>query len=189
MDWNKVDKTFDTVSRAADSAGRVADGAARVGRGLLGGFFLLVGIGMFIWSVLWFSNRINNLENYVITTGTVVEMERSTDPENSGYVYSPIVSFEDQNGITHTYNSGHASDPPAYEIGEKVELYYNSTDPEDAFLNSFFEKWAIGIALVIVGLALVPIGIWIVISAFRKNKPVSSSYSNSSDQYSGVRIG
>lgn len=182
MDWNKIDNAVNTTER-------VYDGAARIGRGLLGGFFLLVGIGMFIWSVLWFSNRISELDNYVLTTGTVVDMEKSTDHENGGYVYSPIVSFEDQNGIEHIYNSGHASDPPSYEIGEKVELYYNSTEPEDAFLNSFIEKWVIGIALVVVGLVLVPIGIWIVISAFRKDKPVPSSYSESSNQYSGVRIG
>ncbi len=182
MDWNKVDNTVNT-------AGRVYDGAARVGKGLLGGFFLLVGIGMFIWSVFWFSNRISNLENYVLTTGTVVEMEKSRDAENSGYVYSPIVSFKDQNGIEHTYNSGHASDPPEYEIGEKVELYYNSTEPEDAFLNSFFEKWVIGIALVVVGLALVPIGIWIVISAFRRPKQVTGSTYNPGSQTTGVRIG
>jgi hypothetical protein len=182
MDWNKVDN-------AVNTAGRVADGAARVGRGLLGGFFLLVGIGMFIWSVFWFSNRISNLENYVLTSGTVVELEKSRDHENGGYVYSPIVSFEDQNGIQHIYNSGHASDPPSYEIGEKVELYYNSTEPEDAFLNSFFEKWVIGIALVVVGLVLVPIGTWIVISAFRRPKQISNDSYNSGNQTAGVRIG
>lgn len=181
MDWNKVDN-------AVNTAGRVADGAARVGRGLLGGFFLLVGIGMFIWSVFWFSNRISNLENYVLTPGTVVELEKSSDPDG-GYVYSPIVSFKDGNGVEHIYNSGHASDPPDYEVGETVELYYNSTDPEDAFLNSFFEKWIIGIALVIVGLALVPIGIWMVISAFRRPKQISGSNYNPGNQTTGVRIG
>jgi hypothetical protein len=182
MDWNKVDNTVNT-------AGRVYDGAARIGRGLLGGFFLLVGIGMFIWSILWFSNRISNLENYVLTQGTVVEFEKSNDAENGGYVYSPIVSFKDRNGLEHIYNSGHASDPPAYEIGESVELYYNSKDPEDVFLNSFIEKWVIGIALVVVGLVLIPLGIWIVISVFRRTKQISDHSYHPGNHTTGVRIG
>lgn len=187
MDWNKVDKTFDTVGRAADNAGKVVDTAARVGKGLLGGFFLIVGVGMFIWSVFWFNSRINELDNYVLTTGTVVEMEKSRDDEG-GWVYSPNVSFKDKDGVEHIYNSGHASDPPSYEIGEKVELYYNSTDPEDAFINSFIEKWVLGLALVIVGLVLVPIGIWMIISAFRGDRRRDDIYSGV-NQTPGVRIG
>lgn len=187
MDWNKVDKTFDTVGRAADNAGKVVDTAARVGKGLLGGFFLLVGIGMFIWSVYWFNSRVNELDTYTLTTGTVVELEKSRDDEG-GWVYSPNVSFKDKNGVEYIYNSGHASDPPSYEIGEKVELYYNSADPGDAFINSFIEKWMLGIVLVIVGLVLVPIGIWLIISAIRGEKRAPQRYTPN-NEYTGVRIG
>ena len=145
---------------------------------------------MLVWCVMWFSNRINNLDNYVLTHGTVIDFEKSTDPEGGGYSYSPIVSFEDRNGIEHIYNSNNASDPPAYEVGEKVELYYNSTDPEDAFINSFIEKWVIGIVLGIVGLVLIPIGFWLLISAFKRNKEIVSQYDySSSNQSTGVRIG
>ena len=183
MDWNKVDKTLNT-------AGKVYDGAARVGRALLGGFFILIGIGMLIWCGLWFSDRISNLDNYVLTNGTVIEFEKSKDPEGSGYSYSPNVSFKDRQGVEHIYNSSNASDPPAYDIGEKVEIYYNSNDPEDAFINSFLEKWVIGIVLGIVGIVMVPIGVWLIISAFKLTNRTISQYDHyPSNQNTGVRIG
>ncbi|MCB0725743.1 MAG: DUF3592 domain-containing protein [Ignavibacteriae bacterium] len=184
MDWNKVDN-------AVNTAGEVYSTAAKIGRVLMGLFFTVVGAGLLIWAVMWFSDRVSSMDEYVLTQGTVKELDKDRDPDGSDtYVFAPIVSYKDNNGNEHLHKSSSYSYPPDYEIGETVEIYYLPSSPKEAFINSFFEKWGIGIIIAIVGLVITPIGIWLVVSAFRKNtREFTSSSGSTENQFTGVRIG
>ena len=92
MDWNKVDN-------AVNTAGEVYSTAAKIGRVLMGLFFTVVGAGLLIWAVMWFSDRVSSMDEYVLTQGTVKELDKDRDPDGSDtYVFAPIVSYKDNNG-------------------------------------------------------------------------------------------
>lgn len=78
--------------------------------------------------------------------GTVVRLEESESNEG-GTVYSPVVEFT-ANGQTHSFESGNASDPPDYEVGDEVKVLYDPAAPNEARIESFAELWLMPILLI-----------------------------------------
>ena len=67
------------------------------------------------------------------TSGTVVDMlERSRSSNSSSPTYTPVVTYEDGNGVKHRYIPSFSSNPPGYHIGESVLVYYDPKNPGDA---------------------------------------------------------
>lgn len=166
-----VDKAINTVNTVY-SAGR------RIGYVLMGLVFFFAGIGMCVWGYLNVKNKLDG-SVYVKTEGTVVSMRLVPPTQDAGDTWTPTIKFKDQNGKEHTFESNVSSDPPAYHIGEKVELLYPEGRPEDAFINSFMEKWFTPIMLGIAGLIMFIVSIWMIFTGFRREKS-TQSYSNSS---------
>jgi hypothetical protein len=59
----------------------------------------------------------------------------------------PVISYNWE-GRELTYAGNAYTNPPAFERGERVELYVNPNEPEDVWVNSFSERW---LAMTIVG--------------------------------------
>jgi vacuolar-type H+-ATPase subunit I/STV1 len=59
----------------------------------------------------------------------------------------PIITYSWE-GKELTYISTNYTNPPAFERGEKVELFVNPDDSKDVYINSFTERW---LAMTIVG--------------------------------------
>lgn len=88
---------------------------------------------MFICALLfYFEQRAANL--YTRIEGTVVQNQF-----NSGTA-RPVISFSWQ-GKDLTYVSNAYTNPPAFEPGERVELFVNPSDPTDVWINSFVERF------------------------------------------------
>jgi hypothetical protein len=79
-------------------------------------------------------------------SGVVVGLEESPASDRSGVTYSPIIRYEAE-GRTHTFTSSNSSYPPAYEIGERVALLYDSADPSRARIDSWWELWLMPVML------------------------------------------
>lgn len=62
--------------------------------------------------------------------GEVVSFTSNCDDE--GCSYSPVVRFNIQNGETITFESTYSSSPPAYDVGEEVTVIYSPDAPENA---------------------------------------------------------
>lgn len=59
----------------------------------------------------------------------------------------PIISYSyDGKELTHADNT--YTNPPAFDRGEKVELFVNPNNPEDVYVNSFVGRF---LAMTIVG--------------------------------------
>lgn len=170
-----IDKTFNTVNTVY-SAGR------RIGYVLMGLFFLLTAIILFAAGVYLYKTRINEAATFTKTTGIVTELREVKGNVDVGTTYKPILKYKDKNGREYIYTSANSSDPPAYDIGEKVEMFYNETNPEEAFINSAWEKWTGTIVLFICAVVMFPIGIWMIFTGFKRNK---SSKKTGSDKASG----
>lgn len=176
------DKTFNTVNTVY-SAGR------RIGYVVMGLFFLLAAVVLFTAGAYLYKTRINEAATFTKTTGTVIELREVKGNAEVGTTYKPILKYKDKNGREYIYNSANSSDPPAYDVGERVEMFYNEANPEEAFINSVWEKWTGTIALFICGVVCFPIGLWMIFTGLRRNKPsknISSGPASGSSSYVSI---
>jgi len=51
---------------------------------------------------------------------------------DDGCSYAPIVRFQTQDGRSVSYESYFSSSPPAYDVGESVQVFYSPENPEKA---------------------------------------------------------
>lgn len=74
-----------------------------------------------------------------LVTGKVAALEPNHDSDGTD-TYAPVVSYT-WNGQEKTYRSTMYSYPPAYEVGEEVQLFVNREEPEKVYINSFSDRW------------------------------------------------
>lgn len=134
---SKIDKTLDVVEK----------GASRLQIGCWTIFFNLFFAGFCLWGVYagYTSWRLQN--EGLTTTGSVVRLEESNSSEGGCCVYSPVIEFS-ANGQTHSFEGDNASDPPAYQVGEVVNVIYDPADPSTAQINKWTERWLFPIIII-----------------------------------------
>ncbi|WET02125.1 DUF3592 domain-containing protein [Flavobacterium sp. YJ01] len=130
--------------------------------------FSIIGACLLAGAIYLYVEKQAFLEKAETAQGTVVEMipKRSKDSTT----YSPVVSFTTKSGQTITYTSSVSSNPPSYDIGENVQIFYDPTNPNDAEINGFFSLWLGVIILGFIGIVFFLIGSLGVLFRYRKNK-------------------
>jgi hypothetical protein len=111
---------------------------------VFGGFgltFLAIG-GFLAHSSLAFRDGAQSAE------GRVIELDGG----------KPVVEFDTPDG-THRVTGSVSSDPPAYEVGENVTVWYPPDAPEAARIDGWLERWFLptlfgGLGAVFAGIAL-----------------------------------
>lgn len=135
-----VDRGLKTVERTAGCANRIWNGCIILFANLFFAGFCLWGV--YAAYISW------QLENEgQTTTGTVVRLEESSSSEGGCCVYSPVIEFE-ANGQTYSFEGDNASNPPAYDVGEEVNVIYHPTDPDTAQINKWTERWLFPIIII-----------------------------------------
>lgn len=76
--------------------------------------------------------------------------------------YRPVFEFE-HNGQHYNIKSNTSSNPPVFEVGEKVELKINPNDPTDFYAPSDSTFTLVGLIFVGIGLIFTIIGIFMII--------------------------
>lgn len=111
----------------------------------IGALLLVIAIGIQI-------ARISAEAQMTLTQGSIVDLEGGC----------PTVSFMTLDGTLGEYHSSTCSNPPSFDIGERVALYYDPQSPERARIDSFGQNWlgslivgGIGSVFLLIGLALV----------------------------------
>jgi len=94
----------------------------------IGGIFFIFGLIFLSVSFFVYSKTNSFLTTAVETQGRVVDLLRY---ENG---YKPLVIFTDQMGREIEYVPNFSSNPPAYDIGEEVAVFYNPQTPQHAML-------------------------------------------------------
>lgn len=130
--------------------------------------FSIIGACLLAGAIYLYINKQAFLEKAETTQGTVVEMipKRSKDSTT----YSPVISFTTKTGQQITYTSSVSSNPPSYEVGENVQIFYDPADPKDAEINGFFLLWLGVIILGFIGIVFFLIGSLGVLFRYLKNK-------------------
>lgn len=166
------------ASKSEERANKILEKAERAesrGPSMLGNLLLLALFNLLVVAMAaggaWFGWRGYTLAtNGETTMARVIELSASSD-EDGCCVYSPIFEYT-VNGRRHTFESMNASDPPAYRVGQEVEVIYNVDNPSDAAVNSFSELWMVATMLCGVALILFVLLNGLAISRMRSGRPL-----------------
>ena len=109
--------------------------------------------------------------NGVTTPGTVVRLSERSDAESGCCTDVPVIDF-DVNDQVYTFEGDNASYPPAYEVGEQVDVRYDPTNPNTAQIDSFFERWIFPILIIPAMTLAAAISNFFMIRAWRRGEHI-----------------
>ena len=118
--------------------------------------FLGVGMILLVIATFFLVMERNFLAQALSTEGMVVD-----------YAYTsrgsacPVVEFTPQSGGQVRYRSNVCSNPPAYQGGQMVKIYYDPDKPKDAQLAGAWGQYTVTIILVLIGLPFSLVGVWL----------------------------
>lgn len=119
--------------------------------GIIGGPIAVVigvGIGFFGWnlraSTQEFVDASERADGVVVQVDTV----RKSDGD---ILYHPVVEFTTVTGELVEYRSASGSNPPALNVGERVEVFYDPDLPSNAKVNSFVDLWMFSTIMLVFG--------------------------------------
>ncbi len=76
------------------------------------------------------------------TRGEVLRLLHvESSKSNSSGTWKPLVRFKAPGGEIIEFTPSSSSNPPAYDVGEKVDVFFDPRNPQDAMLNGFFSLW------------------------------------------------
>ncbi len=86
--------------------------------------FAFAGLACGYWGISGLLSRQRILSEGIKTTGTVIDLNRSS----KGSV-APIIGFQDEKGLQVVYHYNVYTSTGAYELGQKIPLWYLPSDP------------------------------------------------------------
>lgn len=99
------------------------------------------------------------------TSGVVTELIEVRDKDDGTSTFKPVVKFNAPGGEEVTFTSSFSSRPPAYAVGETVEVLYESRDLHGARIKGFGSLWlgplilgGLGAAFAIIGASILYAG-------------------------------
>lgn len=132
---------------------------------LIGGIFSAVGGGFAVKSIRFQREGLR-------APGTVVRLQ-SAGKGNT----KPVVKYV-VDGKSYETIGTLASKPAAFDVGEKVDVFYMPDNPEHAQINGFVERWLFPTIFGGIGALLFVIGLFIVLGAIvrRLFRPLSADF-------------
>ncbi|MFN0174946.1 MAG: DUF3592 domain-containing protein [Saprospiraceae bacterium] len=95
--------------------------------------FAIAGLGCGVAGFWLVKSRYDLVNNGIKTTGTVIDLNHSKNN------VAPIVGFNDEWGNSQVYSSTNYTSLESFEIGQKITIYYDPANPENATLDG--EGW------------------------------------------------
>jgi len=90
-----------------------------------------IGLGLLVISTIIILNTLHFQSSATLTEGIVTRLIESRSEEGT-IMKAPVISFHSKDGQEYTYQSKSYSSPSTYSIGEKVPMYYEPTNPNNA---------------------------------------------------------
>ena len=87
--------------------------------------------------------------------GEVVSFVQRCDDD--GCTYAPVVRFQTKDGRSVSYESDFSSSPPAYDLGESVQIFYSLENPENAVIKG--EGQVLRLVFTIIGGIIIVFGL------------------------------
>ncbi len=119
--------------------------------------FAAVGLGLLLGALAVHHRTAYFVSHASRAPGTVTAMVPQRSGSDNSISYRPVVRY--QNGAQQIVFSGSvASNPPAYHVGETVNVLYLEWDPYNARIESFSSLWFVPTLLAVMGAIFFAIG-------------------------------
>jgi hypothetical protein len=116
----------------------VGENARRARSG--GGMALIEALAPWLFLAMGLGFLAFGIRDGLRTRAFIARAERTTGTVISGRS-TPVVRFETADGVSHTFRGRVSSNPPAFDVGEQVEVLYDPADPGDARLRGPMQLW------------------------------------------------
>lgn len=129
------------------------------------------------------------LQTAVLTTGTVADLATSTSFQDQRYWtdYCPVIHFQTTNGQDEEYDSTNCQNPPAYKVGQKVDLYYDSQDPTNVQFHTFLDQYSAPTAAAVGGAFFLLLGLGVFWIGFLTHRRAAAARANINNQSGAAR--
>lgn len=123
--------------------------------------FSAIGVLLLGLAFYFYSDSRSLLDEGLSAEGEVVKLLRMRSSEG-GISYRPVVVFNDESGKPVEITSRVSSNPPAYSVGERVEVLYRPGQADRASIKGFVSLWLGATIAGVLGLlfVLVGLGVW-----------------------------
>ncbi len=101
--------------------------------------FTVIGVAALGGGGYWLVHTRTFIASASIAEGEVLELIASRSDDS--YTYRPRVRFTTADGQTIEFVASSGSNPPAYDVGERVRVYYDAQTPQRAMVDGFFSLW------------------------------------------------
>ena len=101
------------------------------------------------------------LSSAQVASGTVVDLV-----VRQGVGFYPVFAWVDEAGKAHEKVSHSASNPPQFNKGQSVRVYYSMSDVEDARIDDFLDLWFSAVVTGVLGVVFAAFSI--IVWKFRK---------------------
>jgi len=132
--------------------------------------FSIVGLLMLIGAAMLYVRTERFLAEAVHVQGEVIDLVESWSKDSDGSVYKPIVRYLTADDKEVEFVSSMGSYPPAYKVGETVEVLYLPDQPGSAEIKGFGEQWLGVLVLGFLGGIFFCIGAGITLVQWRRNR-------------------
>ena len=162
--WSLLFESEDVASGTEDVASGTENPKASMSgcTRIIGLLNFVLGVTGILVSIYLYSNVRSFLSEAEKADGTVIKLVKKTSTKrvsgmgNNGrstrtetsITFAPVFTFTDHQGQKHEVQSATASSPAAYSVNEKVKVYFQKDNPQQAKIDSFFSLWG---AVTIVG--------------------------------------
>ena len=124
---------------------------------LVGGLLALIGVFLFIRTRV-FIGKAQEVK------GMVIQMvySRTSSSSGSGGGYAPVYQFRTIDGQTITIHDSLSSNPPGFQVGQEIDVLYESGNPQKARINKWMNLYFMPVLLGGMGLIFGGVGMVIV---------------------------
>jgi hypothetical protein len=117
---------------------------------LKAGFMLVVGLALVGAGIYFIIGTKSFLGESQRAQGEVVELVLQKGSKGITN-YHPLVEFKDNRGNVHRFKSKFGTKPSIFKLGQKVEVAYNSNNPKEAKIVSFWTLWLVPLCMLLLG--------------------------------------
>ena len=100
-------------------------------------------------------------------SATVVDLDLSSDSDGSS-TFCPVIEFTTEAGEPVRYYGNVCSNPPAYNVGQQVEVVYDPQEITHVQMSGFWSQYTGVVVLTCIGLPFLLITLWGVIPVRKK---------------------
>jgi hypothetical protein len=120
--------------------------------------FLLIGIGMLIGSIVTYMQTRAFIAGAERSEGKVIEVQYGRRAGDSTGMYCPVFQFITKEGHTIRVTSKIRSSSPDYHRGEKVTVFYDPKEPNNAVIKGFMNLYFLPMVFGLIGVGFTGFG-------------------------------